>query len=137
MPRLNLLNLLTDNLQYLPTVVFHKIKGGYEVTEALAAEGACSASHLSLSDPAKRVLHSLNFPALVSSHRKLQGPGSHQRPTTKRRVLPCDPDNEKCGKKLERLKLKQEIDESEAALRKPKTDISRTASQSPPNVSAN
>jgi hypothetical protein len=33
------LNLLTDRLQYSPTALFHKIKGGYEIHEELGAEG--------------------------------------------------------------------------------------------------
>ncbi|KDR70338.1 hypothetical protein GALMADRAFT_144648 [Galerina marginata CBS 339.88] len=42
------LNLLTDILQYSPAVVFHKIKGGYEIPEVLGAEGDVL-SHLAAS----------------------------------------------------------------------------------------
>lgn len=39
MPHRGRLNLLTDLLQYSPTALFHKIKGGSEVPEELDAEG--------------------------------------------------------------------------------------------------
>lgn len=39
MPHRGRLNLLTDLLQYPPTDLFHKIKGGYEIPEELGAEG--------------------------------------------------------------------------------------------------
>ncbi|RDB26956.1 putative 2-oxoglutarate dehydrogenase E1 component DHKTD1, mitochondrial [Hypsizygus marmoreus] len=39
MPHRGRLNLLTDLLQYSPTAMFNKIKGGYELPEELGAEG--------------------------------------------------------------------------------------------------
>ncbi|KAJ7025371.1 dehydrogenase E1 and transketolase domain-containing protein 1 [Mycena alexandri] len=39
MPHRGRLNLLTDLLQYSPTALFHKIKGGAEIPEDLGAEG--------------------------------------------------------------------------------------------------
>ena len=39
MPHRGRLNLLTDLLQYSPTALFHKIKGGSEIPEDLGAEG--------------------------------------------------------------------------------------------------
>jgi len=39
MPHRGRLNLLTDLLQYSPTALFNKIKGGYEIPEELGAEG--------------------------------------------------------------------------------------------------
>jgi 2-oxoglutarate dehydrogenase complex dehydrogenase (E1) component-like enzyme len=39
MPHRGRLNLLTDLLQYSPTAMFHKIKGGAEIPEELGAEG--------------------------------------------------------------------------------------------------
>jgi len=39
MPHRGRLNLLTDLLQYSPTALFHKIKGGSEYSEELLAEG--------------------------------------------------------------------------------------------------
>lgn len=39
MPHRGRLNLLTDLLQYSPTALFHKIKGGSEYAEELGAEG--------------------------------------------------------------------------------------------------
>jgi 2-oxoglutarate dehydrogenase complex dehydrogenase (E1) component-like enzyme len=39
MPHRGRLNLLTDLLQYSPTALFHKIKGGSEYPEELGAEG--------------------------------------------------------------------------------------------------
>jgi probable 2-oxoglutarate dehydrogenase E1 component DHKTD1 len=47
MPHRGRLNLLTDLLQYTPTALFHKIKGGYEIPEELGAEGDVL-SHLGL-----------------------------------------------------------------------------------------
>lgn len=39
MPHRGRLNLLTDLLQFSPTALFHKIRGGSEVPEDLGAEG--------------------------------------------------------------------------------------------------
>jgi probable 2-oxoglutarate dehydrogenase E1 component DHKTD1 len=39
MPHRGRLNLLTDLLQFPPTALFHKIKGGYEIPEELGVEG--------------------------------------------------------------------------------------------------
>lgn len=39
MPHRGRLNLLTELLQYSPTALFHKIKGGAEVPDELGAEG--------------------------------------------------------------------------------------------------
>lgn len=39
MPHRGRLNLLTDLLQYPPSALFHKIKGGSELPEGLCAEG--------------------------------------------------------------------------------------------------
>jgi len=39
MPHRGRLNLLTDLLQYSPTALFHKIKGGSEYPEEILAEG--------------------------------------------------------------------------------------------------
>jgi len=39
MPHRGRLNLLTDLLQYSPTALFNKIKGGFEIPEELGAEG--------------------------------------------------------------------------------------------------
>ncbi|KAJ7189836.1 Transketolase, pyrimidine binding domain-containing protein [Mycena pura] len=48
MPHRGRLNLLTDLLQYSPTALFHKIKGGAEVPQNLGAEGDVL-SHLAVS----------------------------------------------------------------------------------------
>ncbi|KAJ6621901.1 dehydrogenase E1 and transketolase domain-containing protein 1 [Mycena sp. CBHHK59/15] len=48
MPHRGRLNLLTDLLQYSPTALFHKIKGGAEIPEDLGAEGDVL-SHLATS----------------------------------------------------------------------------------------
>ncbi|KAF7299554.1 2-oxoglutarate dehydrogenase E1 component mitochondrial [Mycena chlorophos] len=48
MPHRGRLNLLTDLLQYSPTALFHKIKGGAEIPEDLGAEGDVL-SHLAAS----------------------------------------------------------------------------------------
>lgn len=39
MPHRGRLNLLTEILEYAPTALFHKIKGGAEIPEELGAEG--------------------------------------------------------------------------------------------------
>lgn len=39
MPHRGRLNLLTELLEYSPTALFHKIKGGAEIPEDLGAEG--------------------------------------------------------------------------------------------------
>lgn len=46
MPHRGRLNLLTDLLEYAPTAMFHKIRGGAEIPEDLGAEGDVL-SHLS------------------------------------------------------------------------------------------
>jgi probable 2-oxoglutarate dehydrogenase E1 component DHKTD1 len=47
MPHRGRLNLLTDLLQYPPSALFHKIKGGYELPEGSGAEGDVL-SHISM-----------------------------------------------------------------------------------------
>ena len=49
MPHRGRLNLLTDLLQYSPTALFHKVKGGSEIPEELGAEGDVT-SHLGMFD---------------------------------------------------------------------------------------
>lgn len=50
MPHRGRLNLLTELLDFSPTALFHKIKGGSEIPEELGAEGDVI-SHLGLLSP--------------------------------------------------------------------------------------
>jgi 2-oxoglutarate dehydrogenase complex dehydrogenase (E1) component-like enzyme len=65
MPHRGRLNLLTELLEFSPTALFHKIKGGSEIPEEFGAEGDVI-SHLGELSPAtlsffQSMIHLLKF----------------------------------------------------------------------------
>lgn len=74
MPHRGRLNLLTDLLEYSPTALFHKIKGGSEYPEELGAEGDVL-SHLGTNS-----IERVGFLILITfahTHRSVSSPTLH------------------------------------------------------------